>query len=135
MNQIVQFLGVSVIWIVLLIVGDYYSTENSIKINDEYPLRYLIWAFGTSSWIYFVLYKLGNSSPLLNLPMILKVQITFGRWDCNIDRYDYLLWFYRCDFQCLVLGLYHSCCVVTFGKYDNKCMAINKEINLCKRRS
>ena len=76
MNQIVQFLGVSVIWIVLLIVGDYYSTENSIKINDEYPLRYLIWAFGTSSWIYFVLYKLGNSSPLLNLPMILKVQIT-----------------------------------------------------------
>ena len=75
-NQIIHLLGVSVIWFVMLIVGDWYSTENDLLINEEYPLRYFIWAIGTSSWIYYVLHKLSKSSSLLDLPMILKIQIT-----------------------------------------------------------
>ncbi len=75
-NQIISFLGVSVIWIVLLMVADYYSTDNSIKVNENYPLSYYIWSIGTASWVFFVLQKLGRSSPLLNLHLILKAQIT-----------------------------------------------------------
>lgn len=75
-NQIIGFLGVSVIWFVLLMVADYYSTENSIKVNQNYPLSYYIWSVGTASWVFFVLKKLGNSSPLVDLHPILKAQIT-----------------------------------------------------------
>ena len=75
-NQIISFLGVSVIWIVFLMVADYYSAENSIKVYDNYPLSYYIWSVGTAAWVCFVLQKLGNSSPLLNLHLILKAQIT-----------------------------------------------------------
>ena len=74
-NQIIHMLGVSVIWIVGLIVGDWYSTENNIVVNDEYPLGYIIWSVGTSIWIFYVMQKMGSYSPLLNLPMILKIQI------------------------------------------------------------
>ena len=35
MNQIIHLLGVSVIWFVMLIVGDWYSTENDLLINDR----------------------------------------------------------------------------------------------------
>ena len=74
-NQIIHMLGVSVIWIVGLIVGDWYSTENNIVVNDEYPLGYIIWSVGTSIWVFYVMQKMGAYSPLLKLPMILKVQI------------------------------------------------------------
>ena len=74
-NQIIHMLGVSVIWIVGLIVGDWYSTENNIVVNDEYPLGYIIWSVGTSIWVFYVMQKMGSYSPLLKLPMILKVQI------------------------------------------------------------
>ena len=74
-NQIINMLGVSVIWIVGLIVGDWYSTEKSIVVNDEYPLGYIIWSVGTSIWVFYVMQKMGAYSPLLKLPMILKVQI------------------------------------------------------------
>ena len=74
-NQIIHMLGVSVIWIVSLIVGDWYSTENNIVVNDEYPLGYIIWSVGTSIWVFYVMQKMGAYSPLLKLPMILKVQI------------------------------------------------------------
>lgn len=74
-NQIIHMLGVSVIWIVGLIVGDWYSTENNIVVNDEYPLGYIIWSVGTSVWVFYVMQKMGSYSPLLKLPMILKVQI------------------------------------------------------------
>ena len=75
-NQIISFIGVSVIWFVLLMVADYYSTENSIKVNQNYPLSYYIWSIGTASWVFFLLQKLGNSSPLADLHPILKTQIT-----------------------------------------------------------
>ena len=75
-NQIISFIGVSVIWFVLLMVADYYSTENSIKVNQNYPLSYYIWSIGTASWVFFLLQKLGNSSPLADLQPILKTQIT-----------------------------------------------------------
>jgi hypothetical protein len=74
-NQIIHMLGVSVIWIVGLIVGDWYSTENNIVVNDEYPLGYIIWSVGTSIWVFYVMQKMGSYSPLLKLPMILKIQI------------------------------------------------------------
>ncbi|MEC7255884.1 MAG: hypothetical protein VXV76_04665 [Candidatus Thermoplasmatota archaeon] len=75
-NQIISFIGVSVIWFVLLMVADYYSTENSIKVNQNYPLSYYIWSIGTASWVFFLLQKLGNSSPIVDLHPILKTQIT-----------------------------------------------------------
>ena len=74
-NQIIHMLGVSVIWIVGLIVGDWYSTENNIVVNNEYPLGYIIWSVGTSIWVFYVMQKMGSYSPLLNFPMILKIQI------------------------------------------------------------
>ena len=74
-NQIIHMLGVSVIWIVGLIVGDWYSTENNIVVNDEYPLGYIVWSVGTSIWVFYVMQKMGSYSPLLKLPIILKVQI------------------------------------------------------------
>lgn len=74
-NQIIHILGVSVIWIVGLIVGDWYSTENNIVVNNEYPLGYIIWSVGTSIWVFYVMQKMGSYSPLLNFPMILKIQI------------------------------------------------------------
>ena len=74
-NQIIHMLGVSVIWIVGLIVGDWYSTENNLVVNNEYPLGYMIWSVGTSIWVFYVMQKMGAYSHLLNLPMILKIQI------------------------------------------------------------
>ena len=74
-NQIIHMLGVSVIWIVGLIVGDWYSTENNIVVNNEYPLGYIIWSVGTSIWVFYIMQKMGSYSPLLNFPMILKIQI------------------------------------------------------------
>ena len=74
-NQIIHMLGVSVIWIVGLIVGDWYSTEKNLVVNNEYPLGYIIWSVGTSIWVFYVMQKMGAYSPLLKLPMILKVQI------------------------------------------------------------
>ena len=75
-NQIIHLLGVSVIWIVMLIVADWYSTEKNLQFDGQYPLRYLIWSIGTSSWIYYILYKLSKASQLLKFPIILNVQIT-----------------------------------------------------------
>ena len=75
-NQIIHLLGVSVIWIVMLIVADWYSTEKSLQFDGQYPLRYLIWSFGTSSWIYYILHKLSKASKLLQFPIILNIQIT-----------------------------------------------------------
>ena len=74
-NQIIHMLGVSVIWIVGLIVGDWYSTENNLVVNNEYPLGYIIWSVGTSIWVFYIMQKMGAYSPLLKLPMILKIQI------------------------------------------------------------
>ncbi|MDG1548992.1 MAG: hypothetical protein P8Q94_02960 [Candidatus Poseidoniaceae archaeon] len=75
-NQIIHLLGVSVIWIVMLIVADWYSTEKNLQFDGQYPLRYLIWSFGTSSWIYYILHKLSKASKLLKFPIILNIQIT-----------------------------------------------------------
>ena len=75
-NQIIHLLGVSVIWIVMLIVADWYSTEKNLQFDGQYPLRYLIWSIGTSSWIYYILYQLSKASQLLKFPIILNVQIT-----------------------------------------------------------
>ena len=74
-NQIIHMLGVSVIWIVGLIVGDWYSTEKNLVVNNEYPLGYIIWSVGTSIWVFYIMQKMGAYSPLLKLPMILKIQI------------------------------------------------------------
>ena len=75
-NQIIHLLGVSVVWMVMLIVADWYSTEKNLQFDGQYPLRYLIWSIGTSSWIYYILYTLSKASNLLKFPIILNVQIT-----------------------------------------------------------
>jgi hypothetical protein len=75
-NQIIHLLGVSVVWMVMLIVADWYSTEKNLQFDGQYPLRYLIWSIGTSSWIYYILYTLSKASKLLKFPLILNVQIT-----------------------------------------------------------
>lgn len=75
-NQIIHLLGVSVVWMVMLIVADWYSTEKNLQFDGQYPLRYLIWSIGTSSWIYYILYTLSKASKLLKFPIILNVQIT-----------------------------------------------------------
>ena len=77
-NQIIHLLGVSVIWIVMLIVADWHSTEKNLQFDGQYPLRYLIWSIGTSSWIYYILYKLSKASQLLKFPIILNLQITLA---------------------------------------------------------
>jgi cation transport ATPase len=75
-NQIIHLLGVSVVWIVMLIVADWYSTEKNLQFDGQYPFRYLIWSIGTSSWIYYILYTLSKASSLLKFPIILNIQIT-----------------------------------------------------------
>ena len=75
-NQIIHLLGVSVIWLVSLIVGDWYSTEKNLQFDGQYPLRFVIWSVGTSLWIFYILHKLSESSMLLKLPMLLKIQLT-----------------------------------------------------------
>ena len=47
-NQIIHLLGVSVIWLVSLIVGDWYSTEKNLQFDGQYPFRFVIWSVGTS---------------------------------------------------------------------------------------
>ena len=74
-NQIIHILGVSVIWIVCLIIGDWYSKEKDLLINDEYPLGHIIWSIGTSLWIFYILHMMSRYSALLNFHIILKVQI------------------------------------------------------------
>ena len=75
-NQIIHLLGVSVIWLVSLIVGDWYSTEKNLQFDGQYPFRFVIWSVGTSFWIFYILHKLSESSMLLKLPMLLKIQLT-----------------------------------------------------------
>ncbi|MAK19881.1 MAG: hypothetical protein CMA05_01045 [Euryarchaeota archaeon] len=62
----------------MLIVADWYSTEKNLQFDGQYPLRYLIWSIGTSSWIYYILYKLSKASQLLKFPIILNLQITLA---------------------------------------------------------
>ena len=77
MNEILQTLGVSVIFAGILVGLDFYLESNP---TDFGPLsaELLTWPVGTGIWSYYILHRLARSRSFLSMPLGMRLQTSVG---------------------------------------------------------
>ena len=76
-NEILQTLGVSVLFAGILVGLDYYLDSNP---TDLGPLSadLLTWPLGTGMWSYYILHRLARFRTFLSMPLGMRVQTSVG---------------------------------------------------------
>ena len=77
MNEILQTLGVSVIFAGILVSADFYLGSNPMSIGPVSG-ELLIWPVGTGIWSYFILHRLAKSRTVLRMPLGMRLQTSVG---------------------------------------------------------
>tara|TARA_B100001113_G_C21110224_1_gene622860 strand:- start:68 stop:1036 length:969 start_codon:yes stop_codon:yes gene_type:complete len=76
-NDILQTLGVTVVFAAMLVGADYYFEANT-QILAGMPVNLIIWSVGTCFWCYYILHRLAISRTFLTVPKSLRIQTSIG---------------------------------------------------------
>tara|TARA_B100001989_G_scaffold238795_1_gene202515 strand:- start:60 stop:974 length:915 start_codon:yes stop_codon:yes gene_type:complete len=76
-NEILQTLGVSVLFAAILVGLDYYLDSNPTNLG---PLSadLLTWPLGTGIWSYYILHRLARFRTFLSMPLGMRIQTAVG---------------------------------------------------------
>ena len=75
---LLQLLGASLIWVVILFGIDSYLLEREIEIISTYPSSIIIWGLGAWLWGLYVLYLVGKNVPALKFSTPIRMQISLS---------------------------------------------------------
>ena len=76
-NDILQTLGVTVVFAGIIVGVDYYFDANP-QILAGIPINLITWSLGTSVWCYYMLHRLSISGSFLRVPKGLRIQTAIG---------------------------------------------------------
>ena len=77
MNEILQTLGVSVLFAGILVGLDIYL-ESSPTYIGPLSAELLTWPVGTAIWSYYILHRLARTRSFLNMPLGMRIQTSIG---------------------------------------------------------
>ena len=76
-NEILQALGVSVLFAAIIAGFDYYLKDNPANFGPI-SAELLIWPVGTGVWSYYILHRLAKSRTFLSMPLGMRLQTSVG---------------------------------------------------------
>jgi len=76
MVEALHVLGVSIVWIAILIGVDKYGDGNDIVLASVYPLAIFSWSIGAFSWALYLLHRLMKSG--IRIPLLIRLQTSLA---------------------------------------------------------
>ena len=76
MVEALHVLGVSIVWIAILIGIDKYGDGNDIVLASVYPLGIFSWSIGAFSWALYLLHRLMKSG--IRIPLLIRLQTSLA---------------------------------------------------------
>ena len=76
MVEALHVLGVSIVWIAILIVIDKYGDGNDIVLASAYPLAIFSWSLGAFTWALYLLHRLLKSG--IRIPLLIRLQTSLA---------------------------------------------------------
>ena len=76
MVEALHVLGVSIVWIAILIGIDKYGDGNDIMLASVYPLAIFSWSIGALSWALYLLHRLMKSG--IRIPLLIRLQTSLA---------------------------------------------------------
>ena len=76
MVEALHVLGVSIVWIAILIGIDKYGDGNDIILASVYPLAIFSWSIGAFSWALYLLHRLMKSG--IRIPLLIRLQTSLA---------------------------------------------------------
>ena len=76
MVEALHVLGVSIVWIAILIGIDKYGDGNDIVLASVYPLAIFSWSIGAFSWALYLLHRLMKSG--IRIPLLIRLQTSLA---------------------------------------------------------
>ena len=76
MVEALHVLGVSIVWIAILIGIDKYGDGNDIMLASVYPLAIFSWSIGAFSWALYLLHRLMKSG--IRIPLLIRLQTSLA---------------------------------------------------------
>ena len=76
MVEALHVLGVSIVWIAILIGIDKYGDGNDIVLASVYPLAIFSWSIGSFSWALYLLHRLMKSG--IRIPLLIRLQTSLA---------------------------------------------------------
>ena len=76
MVEALHVLGVSIVWIAILIGIDKYGDANDIVLASTYPLAIFSWSLGAFTWALYLLHRLLKSG--IRIPLLIRLQTSLA---------------------------------------------------------
>lgn len=76
MVEALHVLGVSIVWIAILIGIDKYGDANNIVLASTYPLAIFSWSLGAFTWALYLLHRLLKSG--IRIPLLIRLQTSLA---------------------------------------------------------
>ena len=76
MVEALHILGVSIVWIAVLIGIDKYGEGNDIILASTYPLAIFSWSIGAFSWSLYLMHRLLKSG--IGIPLLIRLQTSLA---------------------------------------------------------
>ena len=76
MVEALHVLGVSIVWIAILIGIDKYGDGNDIVLASAYPLAIFSWSLGAFTWALYLLHRLLKSG--IRIPLLIRLQTSLA---------------------------------------------------------
>jgi len=74
--EALHVLGISIVWIAILIAVDKYSESNDIYVANIYSLKIFTWAIGAFTWTLYLMKRLLKSG--IKIPLLIRVQTSLA---------------------------------------------------------
>jgi len=74
--EALHVLGISIVWIAILIAVDKYSESNDIYVANIYSLKIFTWAIGAFTWTFYLMKRLLKSG--IKIPLLIRVQTSLA---------------------------------------------------------
>ena len=78
MIEVLNIMGASLLLLVSLFAIDGYLKDNEILLLDKYHLGIPLWTIGVFGWSLFLFQRMGNTGPILRVPLLYRIQISLA---------------------------------------------------------
>jgi len=78
MIEVLNIMGASLLLLVSLFAIDGYLKDNEILLLDKYNLGIPLWTVGVFGWSLFLFQRMGNTGPILRVPLLYRIQISLA---------------------------------------------------------
>ena len=76
MVEALHVLGVSIVWIAILIGIDKYGDGRNVILASVYPLAIFSWSIGAFTWAFYLLHRLMKSG--IRIPLLIRIQTSLA---------------------------------------------------------